>query len=129
MRATQRLHDLGQSLWLDHITRGLLTGGTLRRYIDELASEDLTQAADLFRSIHDATGGRDGWVSLEVSPLIADDAASTLKRYAARAEPSWECLRLLGTMKVVAEHHGFTPDHVLAAAREQVARRRRPARV
>src|SRR6476659_3723293 len=111
MRATQKLHDLGQSLWLDNITRGLLTGGTLRRYIDELsvtgltsnptiydhaiknssdydaairgkvketksgealffelALEDLTQAADLFRPIYDRSGGVDGWVSLEVSP-------------------------------------------------------------
>ena len=122
MRATQQLHDLGQSLWLDNITRGLLTSGTLRRYIEELsvtgltsnptifdkaiedsdfydsairqktaegkfgealffelALEDVTQAADLFRPIHDASGGVDGWVSLEVSPLLADDTAGTVK--------------------------------------------------
>ncbi len=122
MNATQQLHDMGQSLWLDNITRGLLTSGTLRRYIDdyavtgltsnptifdhaikdgdfygdairtkalagksgealffELALEDLTQAADLFRSVHDATDGVDGWVSLEVSPLLADDTAGTIK--------------------------------------------------
>jgi transaldolase len=122
MNATRRLHDLGQSLWLDNITRGLLTSGTLRRYIDdysvtgltsnptifdhaikesgfydeairrkaatgksgealffELALEDLTQAADLFRPVHDATGGIDGWVSLEVSPLLANDTAGTIK--------------------------------------------------
>jgi transaldolase len=122
MKATERLHDLGQSLWLDNITRGLLTKGTLRRYIDELsvtgltsnptiydhaikntdfynqpirekvregksgeqlffelALEDLTQAADLFRPIHDATGGVDGWVSLEVSPLLAYDTARSIK--------------------------------------------------
>lgn len=121
MNATRRLHDVGQSLWLDNISRPLLTSGTLQRYLDEfsltgltsnptifdhaigqtdfydeairpklregksgerlffeLALEDLTQAADLFRPIHDATGGRDGWVSLEVSPLLAEDAASTL---------------------------------------------------
>jgi transaldolase len=121
MRATERLHDLGQSLWLDNITRGLLTGGTLRRYVNEfsvtgltsnptifdhaikdssdydaairrkvsegktgeslffeLALEDLTRAADLFRPIHDRTGGLDGWVSLEVSPRLARDAAATL---------------------------------------------------
>jgi len=121
MKATQQLHDLGQSLWLDNITRGLLTGGTLARYIGELsvtgltsnptifehaiknsdfyddairvkaragksgealffelALEDLTQAADLFRPVHDATGGIDGWVSLEVSPLLADDTAATI---------------------------------------------------
>jgi transaldolase len=121
MKATQQLHDLGQSLWLDNITRGLLTSGTLKRYIDELsvtgltsnptifdqaigsgsfydesirgkaaaakddeqlffglALEDLTAAADLFRPVHDATAGVDGWVSLEVSPLLADDADNTI---------------------------------------------------
>jgi len=126
MKTTQQLHDLGQSLWLDNITRGLLADGTLRRYISdlsvtgltsnptifdeaikngsfyddaiarktaagtsgealffELALEDLTQAADLFRPVFDATGGIDGWVSLEVSPLLANDTAGTIK--AARA--------------------------------------------
>ena len=122
MNATQQLHDLGQSLWLDNITRALLTSGTLSRYISEfavtgltsnptifdqaiksgdfydeairkktlagksgeelffeLALEDLTQAADLFRPIHDATNGLDGWVSLELSPLLADETAGTIK--------------------------------------------------
>ena len=122
MKPTQQLHDLGQSLWLDNITRGLLVGGTLARYIKELsitgltsnpsifdhaiknsnfydeairqkrkdgksgealflelALEDLRQAADLFRPIYDETGGLDGWVSLEVSPLLAYDAANTVK--------------------------------------------------
>ena len=126
MKATQKLHEMGQSLWLDNITRGLLTSGTLRRYIQELsvtgltsnptifdhalknshdyddairqklkegksgealffelALEDLRQAADLFRPIHDQTDGVDGWVSLEVSPLLAHDTAGTLA--AARA--------------------------------------------
>jgi transaldolase len=121
MRATQLLHNLGQSLWLDNITRDLLTSGTLKRYIDELsvtgltsnptifdhaigsssaydaairgklnegksgeelffelALEDLTWAADLFRPIYDRTDGVDGWVSLEVSPLLAHDTESTL---------------------------------------------------
>jgi transaldolase len=121
MKATQLLHNLGQSLWLDNITRDLLTSGTLKRYIGELsvtgltsnptifdhaiknsgaydssiqkklkagksgeelffelALEDLTQAADLFRPIYDQTGGVDGWVSLEVSPLLAYDTAKTL---------------------------------------------------
>jgi transaldolase len=121
MKATQLLHNLGQSLWLDNITRDLLTSGTLKRYIDELsvtgltsnptifdhaiknstaydapireklrsgrsgealffelALEDITQAANLFRPIHDRTNGVDGWVSLEVSPLLAHDTASTL---------------------------------------------------
>jgi transaldolase len=121
MKATQLLHNLGQSLWLDNITRDLLNTGTLKRYIDELsvtgltsnptifdhaiknsstydaairnkldegksgeelffelALEDLTRAADLFRPIYDRTDGVDGWVSLEVSPLLAHDTTSTL---------------------------------------------------
>jgi transaldolase len=121
MKATQRLREAGQSLWLDNITRGLLTGGTLKRYIDELsitgltsnptifdhaitkshdydaairdkmkqgksgealffelAVEDLTKAADLFRPIHEQTDGVDGYVSLEVSPTLAYDTTSTL---------------------------------------------------
>ena len=121
MKATQLLHNLGQSLWLDNITRDLLNSGTLKRYIDELsvtgltsnptifdhaiknssaydasirqklnegksgedlffelALEDLTRAADLFRPIHEKTNGVDGWVSLEVSPKLAYDAAKTL---------------------------------------------------
>jgi len=121
MKATQLLHNLGQSLWLDNITRDLINTGTLNRYIDELsvtgltsnptifdhaiknsssydaairkkldegksgeelffelAVEDLTRAADLFRPVFDRTNGVDGWVSLEVSPLLAHDTASTL---------------------------------------------------
>ena len=121
MKATQLLHNLGQSLWLDNITRDLINSGTLKRYIDELsvtgltsnptifdhaikssssydaairkklddgksgeelffelALEDLTRAADLFRPVFDRTNGVDGWVSLEVSPLLAHDTASTL---------------------------------------------------
>jgi transaldolase len=121
MKATQTLHDRGQSLWLDNITRDLLESGTLARYINELsvtgltsnptifdhaiknssaydaairkkvkegksgeelffelALEDLTRAADLFRPIWDRTRGVDGWVSLEVSPLLAHDTPSTL---------------------------------------------------
>jgi transaldolase len=121
MKATELLHNLGQSLWLDNITRDLLNSGTLKRYIDELsvtgltsnptifehavknstaydatireklakgksgeelffevALDDLTRAADLFRPIYDRTDGVDGWVSLEVSPLLAYDTASTL---------------------------------------------------
>jgi transaldolase len=121
MNATQRLHEAGQSLWLDNITRRLLTSGALRRHIDEfsitgltsnptifdhaiknsrdyddairrglkrgksgealffdLALEDLMQAADLFRPVYDKTAGRDGWVSLEVSPLLAHDTAGTV---------------------------------------------------
>jgi transaldolase len=122
MKATQLLHNLGQSLWLDNITRDLLNNGTLARYINELsvtgltsnptifdhaiknstaydagirecqnrgksgeelffdlAVEDLVRAADMFRPIYDRTNGVDGWVSLEVSPLLAYDTATTLK--------------------------------------------------
>ncbi len=135
MKPTRQLHDLGQSLWLDNITRGLLTSGTLRRYIDELsvtgltsnpsifdhaiknsnfyddairqkmkegksgeslffelALEDLTQAADLFRPVHDRTNGLDGWVSMEVSPLFAHDTARSIAQakqfYARAAKPN-----------------------------------------
>lgn len=119
---TQRLHDLGQRLWLDNITRDLLASGTLARYIAELsvtgltsnptifdkaigsgasyddsirqgaargltdegvffelALQDLMQAADLFRPVFDASDGVDGWVSLEVSPLLAGDTAGTIR--------------------------------------------------
>ena len=131
MKATQLLHNLGQSLWLDNITRDLLNSGTLKRYIDELsvtgltsnptifdhaiknssaydvaireelakgktgeglffdlALDDLTRAADLFRPVHNRTNGVDGWVSLEVSPLLAHDTANTIaaaKKLSARA--------------------------------------------
>jgi len=121
MKATQKLHEIGQSLWLDNITRGLLATGTLQRYIlelsitgltsnptifdhaiknggdydeaisqklkegrsgealfFELAIEDLRQAADLFLPVHERTDGVDGWVSLEVSPLLARNTAGTL---------------------------------------------------
>lgn len=121
MKATQLLHNMGQSLWLDNITRDLLTSGTLKSYIDdlsvtgltsnptifdhaiknsaaydaaisekagkgktgetlfyELALDDITRAADLFQPVYDRTDGVDGWVSLEVSPLLAYDTAKTL---------------------------------------------------
>jgi transaldolase len=83
------LHNLGQSLWLDNITRGLLTRQKSRddtcgeKLFFELAIEDLRQAAALFRPVHDATQGLDGWVSLEVSPLLANDTAATIKEAAA----------------------------------------------
>jgi transaldolase len=125
MTPTRQLHDLGQRLWLDNMSRALLTDGTLRRYIDELsltgltsnptifdkaigegnlydaairkitregkseealffelALADLVEAADLFRPVHDRTGGVDGWVSLEVSPLLANDTAGTIAEVA-----------------------------------------------
>ncbi len=121
MKATQQLNELGQSLWLDNITRDLLDTGTLQRYITELsvtgltsnptifdhaithgssydaevrrlvgagssgealffelAVQDLSRAADLFASIHERTATVDGWVSLEVSPLLAYDTKATV---------------------------------------------------
>ena len=126
MNRTQALHDTGQSLWLDNITRGILDDGTLADYIahyavtgltsnptifDEaiggtnaydadilaqaergksgedafiaVALDDLRRAADLFRPVHESTGGIDGWVSMEVSPLLASDTKGTIA--AARA--------------------------------------------
>ena len=143
MKAAQKLHDLGQSLWLDNITRDLLTTGTLKRYIDELsvtgltsnptifdqaikssaaydsairkklkegksgqalffelALEDITQAADLFRPIFERTCGVDGFVSLEVSPLLAYDTKSTItvaKQLHARAERPNLFIKIPGT--------------------------------
>ncbi|HSS04231.1 MAG TPA: transaldolase [Solirubrobacterales bacterium] len=123
MKPTERLRELGQSLWLDNITRTMLGDGTLRRYIDELsvtgltsnptifdkaiskgdaydaqiaeagpgaasteelffelALADLRDAADLFAPVHERSDGVDGWVSLEVSPLLADDSAGTIEQ-------------------------------------------------
>ena len=125
MKPTQQLHDLGQSLWLDNITRGILDDGTLKGYIDELsvtgltsnptifdkaitegedyneqvaelrekglegediffevAITDLRRAADLFKPVHDETDGVDGYVSLEVSPELANDTEATTKQAA-----------------------------------------------
>ena len=135
MKATQLLHNMGQSIWLDNITRDLLDSGTLKRYADELsvtgltsnptifdhaiknsshydlairqrlgrtnssealffdlALEDIGRAAVLFRPVHDQTEGVDGWVSLEVSPLLAHDTTSTLaaakELYARAGQPN-----------------------------------------
>ena len=143
MKPTKILHNLGQSLWLDNITRDLLNSGTLKRYIDELsvtgltsnptifdhaiknsgaydsairvrsvqgksgeplffelALQDITRAADLFWPIYDQTNGRDGWVSLEVSPALAYDAARTLaaaKELRARAARPNVFIKIPGT--------------------------------
>jgi len=143
MKATRTLLDVGQSLWLDNITRNLLKTGELRRYIDdlsvtgltsnptifdhaiknsndydeaikrklaggksgeqlffELALEDLTAAADLFRPVYDRTCGVDGWVSLEVSPLLAHDTKSTIaevKDLHARAQRPNLLIKIPGT--------------------------------
>jgi len=175
MKATRQLHELGQSLWLDNITRDLLDRGTLASYIAddsvtgltsnptifenaiknssaydasirekrragksgedlffELALEDLTRAADLFRPIYERTNGVDGWVSLEVSPLLAYDTASTLaaaKRLHARAARPNLFIKIPGTKQGVpaieeAIFAGvpinvtllFSREHYLAAA-------------
>jgi transaldolase len=121
VKATEILHERGQSLWLDNITQGMLDSGQLQRYIDEyavtgltsnpsifdkaiasgdyddairdksgtgrsdeelffeLAIEDLRRAGDAFLPVHERTDGVDGWVSLEVSPLLAHDTAATIE--------------------------------------------------
>ncbi|HUK15526.1 MAG TPA: transaldolase [Bryobacteraceae bacterium] len=175
MNPAKALHDMGQSLWLDNITRDMLDNGTLRRYIDELsvtgltsnptifhhaiknstkydpaiqakltqgksgedlffelALEDLTRAADLFRFIHNQTAGVDGWVSLEVSPLLAYDTATTIseaKDLSARAARPNLFIKIPGTPEGIpaieeAIFSGvsvnvtllFSREHYLAAA-------------
>jgi transaldolase len=175
MNATTTLHERGQSLWLDNITRDLLETGTLARYIlelsvtgltsnptifdhaiknsaaydaairtkvkqgksgedlfFELALEDLTRAADLFRPTWDRTRGVDGWVSLEVSPLLAHDTASTLaaaRALHARAGRPNLLIKIPGTREGLPAIEAaifagipinvtllFSPDHYLAAA-------------
>ena len=142
-RPTARLHELGQSLWLDNITRTILDDGTLERYVDELsvtgltsnptifdhaisegeaydeqiaellaggasdeqaffelALADLRRAADLFAPAHERTDGVDGWVSLEVSPLLAEDADATIAQARdlhARAERANLLVKIPGT--------------------------------
>ncbi len=172
---TRKLHDLGQSLWLDTISRELLATGTLARYIAELsvtgltsnptifeqgigngdsydkaisdlagravtsedlllalALDDLQQAADLLRPIYDTTDGLDGWVSLEVSPLLADDAVKTIaaaaQQHATARRPNL-FMKIPGTAAgLVAIEESifagvpinvtllFSPEHYLAAA-------------
>jgi len=175
MNATQSLHQLGQSLWLDNITRTLLRSGTLAHYISdlsvtgltsnptifehaigggdsydasiralaevglsgedlffELALEDLTEAADLFRPAFDASHGVDGWVSLEVSPLLAKDAAHTIQaanRLHAKAGKANLFIKIPGTPEGIEAIEEvifdgvpvnvtllFSREHVLAAA-------------
>jgi transaldolase len=175
MNATADLANAGQSIWLDNITRDLLTSGTLARYIDELsvrgltsnptiydkaiggsdaydeairaglsvgrssediffglAIDDLTQAADAFGDVHDRTMGVDGWVSLEVSPLLAHDTAGTVKqakRLHAQADRPNLYIKIPGTpagLPAIEEaiFAGipvnvtllFTADHYVAAA-------------
>jgi transaldolase len=175
MNPTQQLSSSGQSLWLDNITRDLLSSGTLERYIKELsvtgltsnptifdqaikhgtaydsaiaerarrglageslffelALEDITRAADLFRNVHERTAGVDGWVSLEVSPVLAHDTASTIaqaKELHARAARPNLFIKIPGTpegLPAIEEtiFSGvpvnvtllFSPEHYVAAA-------------
>jgi transaldolase len=143
MNPTRQLHEIGQSLWLDNITRKLLESGTLAKYIREfeitgltsnptifdlaikdsdaydaailaksragksgealfveLALEDLGRAADLFRPVHEATHGVDGWVSLELSPLLVNDTAGSVRSAAelhARAKRPNLFIKIPGT--------------------------------
>jgi transaldolase len=179
MNPTQQLHALGQSLWLDNITRDLLTSGTLKRYIDELAVtgltsnptifdhaikssaaydgaireklaagksgealffelalDDITRAADLFRPVHERTCGVDGFVSLEVSPLLAYDTKTTIavaKDLHARAGRKNLFIKIPGTKEGLpaieeATFAGvpvnvtllFSREHYLAAAEAQL---------
>jgi transaldolase len=173
MKPTQQLHDLGQSLWLDNITRDLLTSGTLRGYRDrlsvtgltsnptifdlairsstsydasiraavdrgksgdalfyELALEDLSQAADLFKPVHDSTGGVDGWVSLEVSPKLAYDTASTIREVAqlrAHLQRPNIMIKIPGTLEGVpaieeSTYEGVPVNVTLLFSREQYVR-------
>ena len=145
MPATADLHAMGQSIWLDNITRDMLDDGTIadfintmsvtgltsnpsifqkaiagsehyddsiRKFMDEglsgeelffeLAVEDLSRACDLFASIHDATGGMDGWCSLEVSPRLAHDTDSTIdqaKKLHAKANKANLFIKVPGTIE------------------------------
>jgi transaldolase len=173
MNAATRLHDTGQSIWLDNITRALLDSGTLARFIAEdsvtgltsnptifdkaitgstdyddamrdaagrpaedvffdLAIDDLRRAAALFRPRYDTTDGVDGWVSLEVSPRLAHDTASTVaeaKTLHARADAPNLYIKVPGTPEGIPAIEElifagipvnvtllFSPEHYLAAA-------------
>jgi transaldolase len=169
-RATRQLHGVGQSLWVDNITRAMLDSGTLQRFIAELsvtgltsnptifdhairnshdydgtmrelaqhdpsdedlffqlALEDLRRAADLFRPVHDRTVGLDGWVSLEVSPLLAYDADRTIeqaKRLHQLADRPNVFIKIPGTtvgLKAIEEsiYAGIPVNVTLLFSREQ----------
>lgn len=171
MNPTQALHQLGQSVWLDNITRTLLRSGTLARYIRELsvtgltsnptifehaigtgdsydasihalanaglsdedlffelALQDLSEAADLLQPIFETSQGADGWVSLEVSPLLADNAPNTIaaaKRLHAKAGKANLFIKIPGTsdgIKAIeqAVFDGVPVNVTLLFSREQV---------
>ena len=170
MKSTRQLHDLGQSLWLDNITRELLDGGTLRRYIEdfsitgltsnpsifdgaigggdrydacirekaeagqsgealfiELALEDLRRAADLLRPVFDASDRLDGWVSMEVSPLLASDTQGSIdaaRRIHGQADRPNLLVKIPGTPEGIAAieesiFNGIPINVTLLFSREQ----------
>jgi transaldolase len=170
MNATQQLHDLGQSLWIDNISRETLRDGTLARLIGDesvtgltsnptifekamsegdayddaiarmaregrstedlffaLAVEDLQQAADLFLPAHEATGGVDGWVSLEVSPLLVDDTPGTIRSAASLSTQAGRrnvFIKIPGTPQGIPAieesiHRGVPVNVTLLFSREQ----------
>ena len=167
---TQQLHDLGQSLWIDNISRETLRDGSLAKLISgysvtgltsnptifekamghgdayddaiarmardgrstedlffALAVEDLQQAADLFLPAHEASGGVDGWVSLEVSPLLVNDAQGTIQAAAslhAQAARKNLFIKIPGTpagAQAIEEsiYHGVPINVTLLFSREQ----------
>ena len=167
---TQQLHDLGQSLWIDNISRETLRDGSLAKLISgysvtgltsnptifekamghgdayddaiarmardgrstedlffALAVEDLQQAADLFLPAHEASGGVDGWVSLEVSPLLVNDAQGTIQAAAslhAQAARKNLFIKIPGTpagVQAIEEsiYHGVPINVTLLFSREQ----------
>ena len=170
MKPTQQLHDLGQSLWIDNISRETLQDGSLARLIADysvsgltsnptifekamgqggayddaiaqmardgrstedlffaLAIDDLQRAADLFAPLHEATGGVDGWVSLEVSPLLVNDTRGTLQAAAslhAQAARKNLFIKIPGTPEGIpaieeAIHQGIPINVTLLFSREQ----------
>ena len=162
MKPTRQLHELGQSLWLDNITRTLLDDGTLAGYIErfsitgltsnptifqhalaegdaydadiasapsdrsteqlfiDLALADLTRAADLFQPIHERTVGMDGWVSMEISPLLADDARGSVEA-AQRIHARQHVVAVGQVFAVVVEDElaGLGRHHAAAVALQQ----------
>ena len=90
MKPSAKLHDIGQSLWLDNITRELLNKGTLKRYIDELSVTGLTSNPTIFdhaiknstsydedisRNTPSAKSGEDLFFDLALADLTGRQAA------------------------------------------------------
>jgi transaldolase len=169
-QTTQQLHELGQSLWIDNISRETLRDGSLAKLISDyavtgltsnptifekamgqgdayddaiaqmardgrstedlffaLAVDDLQKAADLFAPAHEASGGVDGWVSLEVSPLLVHDTRGTIQAAAslhAQAARKNLFIKIPGTPEGIpaieeAIHQGIPVNVTLLFSREQ----------